>query len=156
MGQVFYIPHGGGPLPLLGDPGYARLSQMLRGLGPVVGEVKAVIVVTAHWEARRISLSSAAHPEMLYDYRGFPDEAYRFRYDAPGAPELATVLQQDLAAHGFEVEQVEDRGFDHGTFVPMMLIRPQADIPVLQMSLLESLDPAAHIEAGRALGRLAR
>lgn len=155
MGHVYYLPHGGGPLPLLGDPNYARLGQMLGGLGPALAEHEAVIVVTAHWECPVVNLTSAPRPSMLYDYNGFPDAAYKFQYTAPGAPELAASVAHALNAHGLACQLDAKRGYDHGTFVPMMLMRPQADIPVLQMSLLDSLDPAAHIGVGRALGDLA-
>lgn len=154
MGQVFYIPHGGGPMPLLGDPNYARLAEALRALHPQVAGSKAIIVVTAHWEADQPHLSAAAKPGMLYDYYGFPDAAYQISYPAPGAPELAQEAASALAAAGFEPELDAERGYDHGTFVPMALIQPEADIPLLQMSLLSSLDPAAHIAMGRALAPL--
>ncbi len=154
MGQILFIPHGGGPLPLMEDPGYARLSAELRGLGPVLGNAKAVILVTAHWETERPCLSTAPRPGMLYDYHGFPEQAYRITYPAPGAPSLAISVAEALASRGFEPEFDNERGFDHGTFVPMALIRPEADIPILQMSVLASLNAAQHIEIGRALAPL--
>ena len=156
MGQIFYIPHGGGPLPLLGDPGYASLSTMLRTLNAKVADSKAIVLVTAHWESQRPCLATAPWPAMLFDYYGFPEEAYRIRYPAPGAPELAESVASALAAEGFDPEFDADRGFDHGTFVPMALIRPEADIPILQMSLLSSLDPAQHLSIGRAFSGLLR
>lgn len=151
MGQVLYIPHGGGPLSLLDDPGYSSLARMLASLNPKLAGQKAIIVVTAHWEGPSVGLSSSAQPKMLFDYGGFPDAAYRFRYDVPGAPKLAKTVARELAANSIAATLDDSRGFDHGTFVPMMLIRPEADIPLLQMSLLDSLDPAAHIAVGRAL-----
>ncbi len=154
MGQIMYIPHGGGPLPLLGDPAYASLATALRALNGDLAGCKAIVLVTAHWEADRPSLSTAAAPGMLYDYYGFPEESYQIRYPAPGAPDLAKSVATVLAEHGFEAELDGERGFDHGTFVPMMLIRPEADIPILQMSLLASLDPARHLALGRALKSL--
>ncbi|KAB2913566.1 MAG: dioxygenase [Hyphomicrobiaceae bacterium] len=156
MGQILFIPHGGGPLPLLGDPGYARLAAALRELGAAVAGAKAIIVVTAHWEAARPRLTSAAQPQLLYDYYGFPEEAYRIKYGAPGAPALAEAVVQALAGKGIAADLDPDRGFDHGTFVPMALIRPEADIPILQMSILSSLDPALHLALGRALAPLLR
>lgn len=154
MGEIYYIPHGGGPLPLLGDPAYAGLSDMLRGLNSQIAGAQAIICVTAHWEADQPALSTAAQPDMLYDYYGFPEESYRFEYPAPGAPALAETVAAALAAAGFEPVSDAGRGFDHGTFVPMMLMRPEADIPVLQMSLLASLDPAQHLALGAALAGL--
>lgn len=154
MGQVFFIPHGGGPLPLLGDPGYARLATMLRGLGPTIEGTKTILLVTAHWESEHPALSVAPRPGMLFDYYGFPEETYHYQYPAHGAPELVEPVVSALAARGIESTLDAERGFDHGTFVPMMLMRPEADIPILQMSLMSSLDPAGHIAMGRALAGL--
>ena len=91
------------------------------------------------------------YKRQLYDYNGFPEWTYRLNYPAPGAPELANKVAETLSAHGYQTEFDRQRGFDHGTFVPMMLIRPEADIPILQMSVLSSLDPAQHLALGRAL-----
>ncbi len=151
MGDVYFVPHGGGPLPLLDDPGYAALAAMLKTLNGDVQRHKAIIVVTAHWEADRPTLTRLAQPGMLYDYSGFPQEAYEITYPAPGAPELAERVAGALTERGFNPAFDDQRGFDHGVYVPMMLIRPEADIPILQMSVLESLDPAQHIAMGRAL-----
>lgn len=154
MKQVLYIPHGGGPLPLLGDPGYARLATALRQLNATVEGTKAIILVTAHWEADQPTLATASKPGMLFDYYGFPEAAYEIDYPAPGAPEIADLVAAVLKSEGFSPQFDPDRGFDHGTFIPMALIRPQADIPILQISLLSSLDPAAHLAMGRALANL--
>lgn len=154
MGQILFIPHGGGPLPLMDDPGYARLSAALRDLGSVLEGARAIIMVTAHWETNRPCLTTAPRPGMLYDYSGFPEQAYQISYPAPGAPALAKSVAEALAVTGFAAEFDGVRGFDHGTFVPMALMRPEADIPVLQMSVLASMDPAQHIAMGAALGPL--
>jgi aromatic ring-opening dioxygenase catalytic subunit (LigB family) len=154
MAKILFIPHGGGPLPLLDNPGYARLSIALRDLGPVLQSASAIIVVTAHWETDRPCLTTSPRPGMLYDYYGFPEQAYQITYSAPGAPTLARSVAEALAAAGLEAEFDDVRGFDHGTFVPMALMRPEADIPILQMSVLASLDPAQHIAMGAALAPL--
>jgi 4,5-DOPA dioxygenase extradiol len=154
MAKILFIPHGGGPLPLMDNPGYARLSAALRELGPILQGAAAIIVVTAHWETARPCLTNASRPGMLYDYYGFPEQAYQITYPAPGAPALAKSVAQALAAAGLEAEFDDERGFDHGTFVPMALMRPEADIPILQMSVLASLDPAQHISMGAALAPL--
>ena len=151
MSNILFIPHGGGPLPLLGDPAYASLAKMLKGLNATIANAKAVIVVSAHWETECPGLSAEARPGMLYDYYGFPQESYEIQYPAPGAPDLAETVGRALAANSIEAEFDHERGFDHGTFVPMALIRPEADIPILQMSVLSSLDPARHLAVGRAL-----
>ena len=156
MAQVFFIPHGGGPLPLMDDPGYAQLAEMLKGLQADVARAKVIILVTAHWETEQPTMTVSEHPGMLYDYNGFPEETYRLKYPAPGAPALAKKVAETLSGHGFNAEFDQNRGFDHGTFVPMMLMRPEADIPILQMSVLSSLDPAQHLALGRALSPIIR
>jgi aromatic ring-opening dioxygenase catalytic subunit (LigB family) len=154
MGRAYFIAHGGGPMPLLGHPDYASLAASLRALGPDLAGAEAAIVVTAHWEEDAVALSTAERPGMLYDYYGFPEEAYRIRYPAPGSPALAEKVRTALAAEGIASRLDGERGFDHGTFVPMALLRPQADLPILQMSVLSSLDPVGHLAIGRALAPL--
>src|SRR5690606_5967130 len=98
-------------------------------------------------------LSSPA-PGMLYDYYGFPPESYEFKYPAPGSPALAARINQLLNQEGIASALDDQRGYDHGVFVPLLLMYPSADIPVIQISLLSSLDPAAEIAVGRALAPL--
>jgi aromatic ring-opening dioxygenase catalytic subunit (LigB family) len=115
---------------------------------------RALLVVSAHWEEPNITLMTSARPPMLYDYSGFDPSAYELEWPAPGAPELAPRVRALLEAAGIRVDENATRGFDHGTFVPLMLSVPDADIPVLQVSLLRSLDPEAHLAVGRALAPL--
>jgi len=152
--QVFFIPHGGGPLPLMNHDSQQGLITLLRGLEEQVAESRAIVMITAHWEAEVVHLSGAPHPPLLFDYYNFPPETYEYEYPAPGAPDIARQASDLLHAAGLHCNIDCERGFDHGTFVPMMLIRPLADIPVLQISLLASMDPAAHMALGRALGPL--
>ncbi|MGB7184480.1 MAG: class III extradiol ring-cleavage dioxygenase [Burkholderiaceae bacterium] len=151
MSKVLFIPHGGGPLPLLNDPGYAGLSAALRSMAPAIADSKAIVLVTAHWETETPSLTSSPNPGMIYDYFGFPPQAYQIVYSAPGAPELAQAVSAALTRDGFKPVQESDRGYDHGVYVPMILMRPEADIPILQMSVLSSLDPTEHIFLGQSL-----
>lgn len=153
-GQVFFLPHGGGPLPLMDDAGHRDMSKMLRSLQEQVAKSPAIVLITAHWQGECVQLSGAAHPPLLFDYYGFPPETYNYTYPAPGAPDLAKEVEALLSESGIASFIDDDRGFDHGTFVPMMLIRPQSDIKILQMSVLESLDPDAHIAVGKALSPL--
>ena len=148
---VLYIPHGGGPLPLTGDPGHRELVAFLRAASSTLGTPSAILVISAHWETDVPMLTGAARPELIYDYYGFPEETYRIRYPAPGDPELADELQQRLQAAGLAGRVEPQRGFDHGLFIPLKLMYPEARIPCIQLSLLDSLDPGAHIELGRAL-----
>lgn len=152
--QVFFIPHGGGPLPLMGDDGHKGLIALLRSLEDHVADSRAIVVVTAHWEAECAHFSGAATPSLLFDYYNFPPETYEYKYPAPGAPDLARQACALLSESGLNSHIDPERGFDHGAFVPMMLIRPAADIPILQVSVLASLDPADHITLGRSLAPL--
>lgn len=153
--RALYIPHGGGPLPLLGDPGHGELVEALRNLGRELGRPAAILVVSAHWEESEVRVTTAAAPELLYDYFGFPEEAYRIRYPAPGEPDLAGRVLGSLGAVGIPARPEESRGLDHGVFVPLALMYPGADVPCVQVSMLRGLDPAAHLELGRALYSLA-
>lgn len=155
---AIYFPHGGGPWPIV-DMGmaddYAELSAYLGRLnGTLPSTPKAVLCVSAHWEAPVATVMTAKAPPMLYDYYGFPQPAYEFEWPAPGAPEVAERVRERLEAAGFTTRADPERGFDHGTFVPLMLSDPDAKIPTFQLSLLEGLDPEKHVELGRALAPL--
>ncbi len=115
---------------------------------------RAVLVVSAHWEAEHPTVMASASPPLLFDYQGFPEETYRLSWPAPGAPELARRIAALLWAHGFAPAEDGARGFDHGTFIPLMLSWPDAGVPTLQLSLLADLDPARHLALGRALAPL--
>ena len=154
------IPHGGGPWPVMkdafGDPApYERMEAWLQGLGRQFdGKVKAILVISAHWEERKPTVHFGANPGMLYDYGGFPDFTYKLKWPAPGAPEVAARVDALLKASGFETGREEERGYDHGTFVPLMVAFPKADIPVAQLSLVRTLDPETHLKLGAALAPL--
>lgn len=154
LAPVLYIPHGGGPLPLLDDTGHRELIGFLSHCTDSLPRPKAILVVSAHWEQDEPTLLGAARPPLLYDYYGFPPESYELQYPAPGAPELAEDLAATLGDHGINARLDRKRGFDHGLFVPLSLMYPQADIPCLQLSLLTAMDPVEHIELGRALADL--
>ena len=114
----------------------------------------AILVVSAHWETEGFQLASGSGLPLLYDYYGFPSHTYQIRYDAPGAPWLVVEAARRLRDHGLTVEVDVERGFDHGVFVPLKVAFPDASIPVVEMSVERDLDPALHIEAGRALAGL--
>jgi aromatic ring-opening dioxygenase catalytic subunit (LigB family) len=113
-----------------------------------------VLVISGHWEAPVATCNVAEKPELLFDYYNFPEHTYHLHYPAAGAPELALQVRELLSDAGFESGVEFNRGFDHGVFVPFLLIYPRADVPILQLSLLSSLDPAAHLALGRALAPL--
>jgi aromatic ring-opening dioxygenase catalytic subunit (LigB family) len=154
--QLVYLSHGGGPLPLLGDPGHAAMVEFMRRLGPQLRRPDAILVVSAHWEEPVATVQGAAAPDLLYDYYGFPEESYHLEYPAPGEPALATRVVDLLTGAGIPCGVDYERGFDHGLFVPLILMFPDAGIPALQLSLRHDLDALAHIELGKALGGLMR
>lgn len=156
MGTIAYIPHGGGPLPLLHDPAHAELVQFLEKLGRQVPKPEAIVLISAHWEEAVPRITSAAQPSLLYDYYGFPEEAYSIRYPAAGNPQLAETVWNLLKADGFSAVLDNRRGFDHGLFVPLKLMYPKADIPCIELSLLRGLDASAHLRLGKVLGELKR
>ncbi len=154
MSSVLFIPHGGGPLPLMEDPGHAAMNDFLRAFPGNIARPDAIVVISAHWEAPVIGITGAARPPLLFDYYGFPPETYEYRYPAPGEPRLAARIAGLLQAAGIDARVDEERGLDHGVFVPLMLMYPGADIPCLQVSLDASLDAAEHVRIGRALAAL--
>ena len=155
---ALYIPHGAGPCFFMDwNPPHTwdRMAEFLRAIpASLPARPKAIALVTAHWLAPEPSLSSAAQPGMLFDYHGFPPHTYELSYPAPGAPQLAERAAALMAQAGFAPVLDGERGYDHGTFIPLMVAFPAADIPVLQLSLLGSLDAAAHVALGRALAPL--
>lgn len=156
QGSILFIPHGGGPLPLLGDAGHRELVEFLQNIPDKLIKPSAIIVISAHWEAPVVTITQSAAPPLIYDYYGFPDESYAIQYPAPGYPELAMNIAQQLQQHGIVADMDADRGFDHGLFVPLKLMYPDASIPCVQLSLLHSLSPQQHIAVGKALAALER
>jgi len=131
------------------------LAAYLRGIDASIGvRPKAVLVISGHWENPLPTLNIAAKPGLLFDYYGFPDHTYRLKYPAAGAPELAERVRKLLDGAGFQSDVESKRGLDHGVFVPFLLIYPNADVPILQLSLQASLDPGLHLELGKALAPL--
>ena len=154
---VIYVPHGGGPWPFVevgfGPKGtWDGLRAYLAGLPAALPEPpKALLVVSAHWEAPKPTVSTAAKPTMLYDYSGFPKAAYSVQWPAPGSPKLAAQVRQLLQAAGIESTEDAERGFDHGTFVVTKVAWPEAKVPTIQLSLQRGLDPTSHLALGRTL-----
>lgn len=131
---------------------YVRTEQELRRLPErLPARPKAVMVISGHWEAPEFSISTNPRPPMEYDYSGFPAHTYQIHYPAPGDPALAAHTQQLLAAAGIETTPDARRGFDHGVFVPLGLMYPKADMPIVMISVKSSYDPAQHLALGRAL-----
>jgi len=152
--SILYISHGGGPLPLLGEPSHQEMVAGLQKIVTLLARPSAIVLISAHWEEDQATITSGANPALLYDYSGFPQESYEIKYPAPGNPTLAREIHNLLRKKGREADLTETRGFDHGLFVPLKIMYPAADIPCVQLSLLKNLDPAEHIEIGKALAGL--
>lgn len=153
---AIFVSHGGGPLPVLGDPGHDEMVEHLKHVATAIDRPSAIVVVSAHWEEPVATLTAHPNPSLIYDYYGFPPESYTIRYPAAGAPALAKRLAASLDANGISARLDAQRGFDHGLFIPLLLMYPEAGIPCVQLSLLSGLDPEQHIRIGAALSGLAR
>jgi aromatic ring-opening dioxygenase catalytic subunit (LigB family) len=149
--QIVYFSHGGGPLPILGDASHQAMLDFMKQLPDQIKKPDAILVISAHWEENAATLLGAQAPAMFYDYYGFPQEAYEIKYPAPGSPELANRIGGILKKNNIPARIDPERGFDHGLFIPLKMMYPQADIPSIQLSLLRGLNPMAHIGLGKAL-----
>jgi 4,5-DOPA dioxygenase extradiol len=152
---VLFLSHGGGPMPLLRDPGHTGMlqafGQIKRKLDQLPTKPSALLFVSAHWENSQATVTTSAEPPLYYDYYGFPSEAYAISYPVAGAPDLAVLIISRLQQSGIHAGSDAERGLDHGVFVPALLLFPDADIPCIQLSLIKGLDPATHLALGKAL-----
>ena len=155
---TYFISHGGGPWPWMRDQTngiYDPLEASLKAMSQQIATTpKAVLVISGHWEERDFTVMSSSNPPMIYDYSGFPAHTYSIRYAAPGSPQTAERVRELIEGAGFPAKLDAKRGFDHGTFAPLAVTYPEADIPVLQLSLKRGYDPADHLAIGRALAPL--
>lgn len=157
---VVFLPHGGGPWPFV-DIGVgskaeqAELAHYLRSIASLPKtQPLALLVISAHWEEAVPTVMSGPNPPLLYDYYGFPPASYEITWPAPGEPALAARVRELLSVAGIDSAENTQRGFDHGTFVPLKLAYPRADVPTVQLSLKQGLDPSEHLALGRALAPL--
>jgi aromatic ring-opening dioxygenase catalytic subunit (LigB family) len=155
---TYYLSHGGGPWPYMEDGMRRRFDKLEASLLAIRGEwgdaVRALLVISGHWETPEFAVSSGAHPGMVFDYYGFPEYLYHIKYDAPGSPELAMRVRAMLEAGGFSCDSDPERGFDHGTFSLLKPIYPNGEIPIVQLSVKLDFDPHAHLSVGRLLAPL--
>jgi len=149
---ALFLSHGAPTLPLEDIPA----SRFLKALGGELTRPRAVLMVSAHWETPTPTLGGAAMPKTIHDFYGFPDALYAMKYPAPGDPDLAACVADILREAGFEARVHPRRGFDHGAWNPLMLVYPDADIPVVQLSIQTALGPAHHLALGKALAPLRR
>ncbi len=145
-----YISHGS-PMVMLEN---SSARDFLSGYGAELGKPTAILIASAHFEARAPLLTADAKPEMIYDFGGFPRPLFEMKYPAPGSPELALRAAKMLGEAGIEAHPTKNRGFDHGTWVPLKLMYPDADIPVVQLSIQTNLGGEHHVALGRALAPL--
>ena len=154
---TYFISHGGGPWPYMEDRRKALhiLEDSLKDIPRQIGVVpKAVLMISGHWEEDQFSVMASPQPPMVYDYSGFPEHTYHVKYSAPGSPELAARVRDLVVAAGLRARLDPQQGFDHGTFTPLVIMYPEADVPVVQVSLKSGYDPEEHMALGRALAPL--
>ncbi len=158
---AIFLPHGGGPCfwmefpPPFGPHAWDGLRDYLSGIvASLPAPPKAFLVVSAHWEEEKPTVSTNPAPGMLFDYYGFPEHTYKLNYPAPGDSGLAAEVKALLEKAGLAAGEDGTRGFDHGVFVPFLIVDPAANIPVVTMSIERNLDPARHIAVGKALAAL--
>ena len=153
-----FIFHGGGPCFFMDwDPAdeWDSLRACLEGIDRMLPQrPTAILVVTAHWETADFAVSTATAPGLIYDYGGFPRHTYELTYPAPGAPSVAQRAHELLADAGIAHELDDRRGWDHGVFIPLKVMYPDADVPVVAVSVRRDFDARAHLELGRALAPL--
>ena len=142
-----FVSHGAPTLPLEEIP--AR--KFLKELGSHYQKVKAVLCISAHWATSTPTVNSVEWPETIHDFYGFPEELYQMQYPAQGDPEMAEHVAALIQAADISCNVDSQRGLDHGAWVPLMLMFPNADIPVVQLSIQSHLDPSRHLKVGRAL-----
>jgi len=150
LAPVLFISHGAPTFAL--EPG--TLGARLSALGKTLGGLSAVLVVSPHWQTRGVKVMTHLQPETVHDFGGFPEPLYALRYPAPGAPSVASEAARLLADAGFTIEADAERGRDHGAWVPLLHLLPEATIPVLQVSLPRDLNAARALEMGQALAAL--
>ncbi len=157
---ALFLPHGGGPCFFMdwtwgpADTWHATQHFLERISASLPAQPKALLVISGHWEEPDFTVGAAPHPELIFDYSGFPAHTYRLTWPAPGDPQLAARVARILASATLPSEIDTHRGYDHGVFIPLKVAFPQAQIPVVTLSLASSLDPALHLAAGRALAPL--
>jgi aromatic ring-opening dioxygenase catalytic subunit (LigB family) len=151
---ALFISHGGGPWPWIDEmrSEFARTAAWLAQLPATLPARPDVILsVSGHWEEPDFTVATSAQPPMVYDYYNFPEHTYHIKYAAPGSPAVANRVSELLGRAGIANSADPERGFDHGTFVPLAVMYPNAEVPVVSLSLRSNLDPGEHIRMGAAL-----
>lgn len=152
---ALFIPHGGGPCFFMdSDPAdlWDDMENYLRGcINNLPDQPKAILIISGHWEEHVITIQSNPNPPMLFDYGGFPPHTYELNFPAKTSQPLISRIVELLNQNNIENKLDDQRGFDHGTFIPLLVALPKADIPVVQVSMRADMNPQAHIKLGEAL-----
>lgn len=161
---TLFLPHGGGPCFFMdwtwgpADTWHATQRFLESIQASLPGPPTALLIISGHWEERAFTAGAAASPGLIYDYSGFPPHTYQLQWPAPGNPQLAERVADLLRDAGLPAGLSATRGYDHGVFVPLKVAFPEAQIPVVPLSLAAGVDgnlnPALHLAAGRALAAL--
>lgn len=155
IGPSFFVNHGGGPNPILGQHENIEIAQSLRDVPNYIDidKLNAIIIVTAHWETESVTISSGNKHNLLFDYNNFPPETYKYKYEARGDAELAGRIHLEFGKSGIDSKLDSERGWDYGVFVPMLLINPSANVPIVQISILQNQSAQRHYAIGEVLKR---
>lgn len=155
---AFFIPHGAGPCFFMDwNPAHAwdAMADYLKGIASRLPyQPSAILMVSAHWVEQEFSVTSQARPQLYFDYYGFPPHTYELTYPASGQPGLAQSVLNLLMQQGIAGRADAQRDFDHGMFIPLKLMFPKADVPVVQLSLKQGMNADEHLQVGRALAAL--
>lgn len=155
---TYFISHGGGPWAFMDGEfrkAFAKLENWLREFPrELPSKPEAILMISGHWEDEDFAVMANPNPPMVYDYYGFPEHTYHIRYPAPGSPELAKKIQDLITKAGLKAHLDYERGFDHGTFVPLAVAFPNADLPIVQLSIRSDYNPEVHLQLGRAISSL--
>jgi len=155
---TLFVPHGAGPCFFMDwNPSHAwdATARFLKSIAASLpAKPKAIVLISGHWLEDEFRVTGGAQPGLIYDYNGFPAHTYELRYPAPGHPALAARIVELLSTAGMSASRDDERGYDHGVFIPLKLMFPEAQIPVVQLSLRNDLDPQALLDAGQALAGL--
>jgi 4,5-DOPA dioxygenase extradiol len=147
---TLFLSHGSPMLAVQDSPA----GRFLDGLGPALPRPRGIVVASAHFTSRECAVGGASHPATVHDFGAFPEALFRLRYPAPGDPALAREIAQRLAGVGMGAHVIPDHGLDHGVWVPLLRMYPQADLPVVPLSVDARGDAAVHHAVGRALASL--
>jgi len=149
-----FVGHGGGPMPILGDIKHTDMIKNIKKLANSIPKPKEILIISAHWEENDFTILENPSADLLYDYYGFPEEAYNLNYPIKNATNLNKKLYELLQNHKIPYKISKDRDFDHGVFIPLMLMYPNLNVPVSQISLKSDLNPKEHIKLGEAISQL--